>query len=118
LLQIWILPDRMGVTPRYAEKSFAGASSGLLHLVASKSARGGSIATNQDADLWLGKLAPGDRITHSFAPKRHGWVHVAEGELTLNGQTLKGGDGAALSDERTIELGATRPSQVLVFDLN
>ena len=118
LLQIWIQSDRKGVTPRYAEKSFAKAPSGVLHLVASKTGRTGSIAIHQDADLWLAKLSPGDRVAHKLASGRNAWVHVATGEVTLNGQALSGGDAAALSEETALELSATKPAQVLLFDLN
>lgn len=118
LLQIWIVPDRKGVTPRYVEKSLADAAAGEFHLVASKTGRGGSIAIHQDADLWLARLDAGQRVTHSFASKRHAWVHVAEGGVSLNGKPLQGGDGAAVSGERTLELSATKPAQVLLFDLN
>ena len=66
LLQIWIMLDHQGVKPAYAEKSFAQAEPGRLHLVASKSGREGSIPINQDADLFLGKLKNGDRASHSI----------------------------------------------------
>src|SRR5882757_9373081 len=83
LLQIWIQPDRKGVTPRYAEKSLKDSATGALRLVTSKTGRDGSIAIHQDADLWLGKLEPGDQATHSLAPARHAWLHVAEGQIVL-----------------------------------
>jgi redox-sensitive bicupin YhaK (pirin superfamily) len=118
LLQIWIQPDRKGVSPRYGEKSFANAPTGKLHLVTSKTGRDGSIAIHQDADLWLAKLGPGDRVTHQLAPGRHAWIHVAEGEVSLDGTKLQGGDAVALSEERTLELSAAKPAQVLLFDLN
>src|SRR5882672_757058 len=118
LLQIWIQPDRKGATPRYAEKSLKEAPAGTLHLVTSKTGRGGSIAINQDADLWLGKLDAGNRVAHKLAPGRHAWVHVAEGEVSLNGKTLSGGDAAAVTEESALELRATKPAQVLLFDLN
>lgn len=118
LLQIWIRPDTKGVQPRYAEKSFAQVAPGALQLVTSKTGREGSIAIHQDADLWLAKLSAGQSVTHPLASGRHAWIHVAEGEVTLNGQTLTGGDAAALSDEQTIELSAKKPAQVLLFDLN
>lgn len=85
LLQIWIQPDKKGAEPRYAEKSLKDASPGALNLVTSKSGRDGSIAINQDADLWLAKLEAGNRVTHKLAPDRHAWLHVAEGEVSLNG---------------------------------
>ena len=117
LLQIWVEPNRKGVTPRYAEKSFSSVAPGALHLVTSQSGRDGSIAIHQDADLWLAKLDAGNAATHNLAPGRQAWVHVAEGEVTLNGQVLQGGDSAAVSDETVLELNATKPAQVLVFDL-
>ena len=117
LLQIWIVPDEKGVTPRYAEKSMKDAASGL-HLITSKSGRDGSIAIHQDADLYLGKLDVGQSVTHQLGANRHAWLHVAEGEITLNGQTLSGGDAAAISDERALDLRGAKPAQVLLFDLD
>ena len=117
LLQIWIQPDQKGVKPRYAEKSFKDAETGKLHLVTSKAGRDGSMAIHQDAELWLAKLEPNNRVKHHLANQRHAWLHVAEGEVTLNGQTLNGGDAAAVTGE-DLELAATKPSQVLLFDLN
>jgi quercetin 2,3-dioxygenase len=118
LLQIWIQPDRTGVTPRYAERAMATAAGGKLHLVTSKTGREGSLAIHQDADLWLAKLSPGDRVAHQLAPGRRAWVHAAEGEVKLNGKTLRGGDAAAVTGEATLELSATKRAQVLLFDLN
>ena len=118
LLQIWIQPDRKGTKPRYAEKALTLAAAGQLHLVASKAGRDGSIAINQDADLFLAKLNAGDAVEHRLAPQRHAWVHVAEGEVNLNGQVLKAGDAAALSNETAVSLKAAQPAQVLLFDLN
>jgi redox-sensitive bicupin YhaK (pirin superfamily) len=118
LLQIWIVPDARGVTPRYAEKSFKDATPGKLQLVTSKTGRDGSIAIHQDADLWLAKLDAGQRVTHPLTSGRNAWIHVAEGEVSLNGKTLQDGDAAAVSDETKLELSADKPAQVLLFDLN
>lgn len=118
LLQIWILPDQRGVTPRYAEQSFAEAETGRLHLVASKSGRDGSIAIHQDADLWLARLEPGQSIAHSLAPGRHAWIHVADGEVEADGELLKGGDALSLSGESGIRLACNKAARVLVFDLD
>ena len=118
LLQIWIQPDAKGAKPRYGEKSFVDAPAGRLHLVASKTGREGSIAIHQDADLWLARLTDGQTVMHELKPKRHAWVHVAEGEVTLNGKMLKGGDAAAVSDEPKLELTGKGNAQVLLFDLS
>ena len=118
LLQIWIQPDKRNVTPRYAEKSFQHAHTGRWHLVASKTGRDGSIAIHQDADLWLARLGSGDRVRHKLASGRHGWMHVAEGEVLLDGERLSAGDAGMTSEEGSLELSATKPAQVLLFDLS
>ncbi len=118
LLQIWIQPDKKGAKPRYAEKVMSRARTGVLHLVASKSGRDDSIAINQDADLFLAKLNSGDSVEHALRLNRQAWVHVAEGEVELNGKKLNAGDAAAVSEENELRLTARQPAQVLLFDLN
>ena len=118
LLQVWIVPDEKGVTPRYAEKSMKDAATGALHLIASKTGRDGSMAIHQDADLWLAKLDANQSVTHPLAPGRHAWLHLAEGEIILNGQTLAAGDAAAIDNEPSLKLSGAKPSQILLFDLN
>jgi len=118
LLQIWILPDVKGAKPRYAEKSLSAKLAGQLHLITSKTGRDDSIAIRQDADLWQAKMEAGQNVSHTLAKNRNAWVHVAEGEVVLNGKTLSVGDAAAVSDESKLQLSANKPSQVLLFDLN
>jgi redox-sensitive bicupin YhaK (pirin superfamily) len=118
LLQIWIEPDKKGVAPRYAEKSLVNAPTGKLHLVTSKTGRDNSISIHQDADLWLGKLEPGNRVNHELGAGRHAWLHVAEGEVSLNGEKLVAGDAAAIENPGELKLSANKQSQVLLFDLN
>ena len=118
LLQIWIKPDTKGAKPNYAERDFKNAPIGQLNLIASKTGRDGSIAINQDVELLVGKFNGGETITHALRSNRHAWLHVAEGEVTLNGQKLTAGDGVAVSEEHELKLTASKPGQVLLFDLN
>ena len=118
LLQVWIMPEAKGVKPRYEEKSMKDAATGVLHLITSKAGRDGSMAIHQDADLWLAKLDPNQSVTHPLAPGRHAWIHVAEGEVTLNGEVLSGGDAAAVRDESALTLAGKKSAQILIFDLN
>lgn len=120
-LQIWIVPERTGLTPGYEQKTFSDAEKqGKLRLVASRDGREGSVTVHQDVSLHAGLFAPGERATLGLAPGRHAWVHVAKGAARVNGQRLEAGDAAAISDEREVvvegpEDGA--PGEVLVFDL-
>ena len=118
LLQIWIQPDRQGVQPRYADRALRKETGNLLELIASRAGRDGSFAIHQDADLWLGRFEPGTHALHPLAPGRHAWVHVAEGEILLDGVRLASGDAAGVSEQSQLEILAEKASQVLLFDLN
>ena len=118
LLQIWIFPDQKGVKPGYAEKSFAKAELGRLHLIASKAGRDGSIAINQDTSLYLGKLSEGDTVKQTIGTTRHAWVQLIAGELDVNGTKLLPGDAAAVSDVDSLVISASKASDFLLFDLN
>ena len=118
LLQMWVLPDKRGYEPRYAEKKMTDAATGRFHLITSKTGRDGSLAINQDTELLLGKFKHGDSVTHTLRPRRHAWVHVAEGNVELNGQPLTGGDGVEVSDETELKFTAQGDAQVLIFDMN
>jgi redox-sensitive bicupin YhaK (pirin superfamily) len=118
LLQIWIYPEKRGLTPGYAQESFPGEKRrGQLKLVASKDGRDGSVSFHQDASVYAAALGPGQKVSHTLAPGRAAWVQVATGALTLNGQRLNAGDGAAVSDETSLELIGVEDGETLVFDL-
>jgi redox-sensitive bicupin YhaK (pirin superfamily) len=117
-LQIWLLPDASGLKPSYEQRAFPPeARKGRLALVGSHDAREGSITIHQDVALYSAALDPGDRVSHAIESGRHVWVQVARGALTVNGQSLTAGDGAALSEESAVELAASAPSEALLFDL-
>ena len=118
LLQIWIMPDAKGVKPRYAERNMAKAETGKFHLIASKTGRDGSMEIHQDADLLLAKLDAGQSVSHALGKDRHVWVHVAEGEVSINGKKFSRGDALGMSEETSLEIAASKPAQVLLFDLN
>jgi redox-sensitive bicupin YhaK (pirin superfamily) len=119
-LQIWILPDRAGHEPGYEQKAFPEAERrGRLRLVASQDGADGSVTLHQDARLYLGLFAEGERARHALANGRGAWVQVARGQATVNGQALSAGDGAAIEGEAAVEVAGRGDgvAEVLVFDL-
>jgi len=117
-LQIWILPDREGLPPGYEQRFFPSAEKqGRLRLVASPDGTEDSVTVHQDARLYISHLGAADTVVHDIKPGRHAWLQVASGTVTLNGQSLLAGDGAAVSDEQRLEIGADTGSEVLLFDL-
>ena len=117
LLQIWILPNRPGVTPSYEQKRFEDVElANRLRLVASPDGRDGSVTIHQDALVLAARLNGGE-LTHALAPGRRAWVQVARGEIALNGRRLAAGDGAGVEDEPRAVLAAGDEAEVLLFDL-
>ncbi len=119
LLQIWILPTKEGDKPGYEQKTFGDAEKrGKLRLVASPDGADGSVTIHQDAHIYASVLDKSSTVSLDLKPGRHAWVHVARGSAALNGTPLKAGDGAAVSDEKRIELtGSEADSEILVFEL-
>ena len=117
LLQIWILPNRQGVTPSYEQIRIEPAKlANRLRLVASPDGHDDSVTIHQDARVYAARLN-GTEVTHSLAFGRHAWLQVARGELTLNGQALTAGDGAGIENESRLTLAANDTAELLLFDL-
>jgi quercetin 2,3-dioxygenase len=117
-LQIWILPERPGLTPRYDQRAFPEKDRrDRLVRIISPDAGGGSLRIFQDVSVYLGSLSEGAEVSHSIAADRHAWIQVARGAVSLNGTPLKQGDGAAVTGERSLTLRSSDDSEILLFDL-
>jgi redox-sensitive bicupin YhaK (pirin superfamily) len=118
LLQIWIEPNVRGIRPGYEETTIADADKrGLLRLIASPTGGEGAVKIHQDARVYAGLLDGSDSVTHNVAPGRRVYVHVARGEVTVNGEVLSGGDGARITGVIAVNLTGAKAAEVLLFDL-
>ena len=120
MLQIWLLPEKKNLQPSYEQTYFAPEEKqGKLRLVASRGGDDGSVHINQDVRLYASILAAGDAVKHELAEGRYAWVQLISGELAVNGETLKPGDGAAISEETLLKFKANADgTEFLLFDLN
>ena len=116
-LQIWIVPNVRGIEPGYEQKNFTADLPGQLRLVASPDGQQGSLTIHQDAFVYAGKPVDGQTLNHPLAAKRTAYVHIAKGQLDLNGIPLQAGDGATITDKSTVTLTGMNQAEVLVFDL-
>jgi len=116
-LQIWIVPGKRGQSPAYGDRTFDREQAARdFVLLASRDGRDGSIALNQDVDLWVTRLDGTAARTLDVTPGRSAWLHVARGSVVVNGHKLDDGDAAAISEE-VITLTNGEQAEVLVFDL-
>jgi redox-sensitive bicupin YhaK (pirin superfamily) len=117
-LQIWIIPSHGGFAPSYEQKTYSAEDKrGRLRIVVSPDGRDGSVSIHQDASMFAGLFDGDESATHDFAPGRLGYVHVARGEVTVNGRALKAGDALMYKDEPRVTIENGNGAEVLVFDL-
>ena len=118
LYQIWIFPEKKGITPSYEQKRFAESERlNRLRLVASPDGAEGSLHVNADVRIYLSTLQASQSVSLTIADRRHVWLQVLSGNITVREENLYSGDGAALSDETVIDIHATADSEILIFDL-
>ncbi len=117
-LQIWILPEQDGLRPEYEQRSFPGSERlGRLRLIASRDGREGSLTIHQNVNVYDALLACGNAIRYQLDADRNAWIQVVKGVVSINGTPLGAGDGAAISEETSLDITATKDAEILLFDL-
>jgi quercetin 2,3-dioxygenase len=117
-LQIWIIPNVRGVEPSYEEQRYSSEEKrGRLRLIASPEGSDGSVMIHQDARVFAGLFNGGERARLDVQPERASYVHMARGQLTVNGEVLSAGDALMVSGGGELTLQAGKEAEVLVFDL-
>lgn len=117
-LQIWLMPKMGGGEPRYAEKSLGqGARSNDLTLLFAAEPRDGAVGIRADGDIYFGKLESGKELVHRPSAGRAQWLHVISGDLSVSGEELSAGDGAAFENLDALEIQSRANAQFLLFDL-
>jgi redox-sensitive bicupin YhaK (pirin superfamily) len=117
-LQIWIIPNQIGLTPSYEQKAFPEEEKrGRLRLVASPDGREGSVTIHQDVLLYSGLFDGEENAEYSVPPGRLAYAHLATGEADVNGHSLTAGDALLYKDELKITIANGKNAEILVFDL-
>ena len=118
LYQIWLLPERNGLKPEYEQRRFSEAEKqGRFCLVASPEGEDGSLTIHQDARIYLANVEKGTALNHALQSGRYAWLQILRGKVALNGHTLSAGDGAAVSEEKILEVAGQEDSELTLFDL-
>ncbi len=117
LLQIWITPDRKGVSPRYQQVRLPNKENEWI-LLASKGGEEESLRIHQDVKVYALNLTPEIPAEKSLDPGRYGWIQVTEGSVDFRGEKLKQGDGVALDSGSSLALISEGSAKILFFDLN
>jgi quercetin 2,3-dioxygenase len=122
LLQIWIIPDTLDLIPSYEQKAFpTDEKQGKLRLVASPDGRDGSVTIHQNAEMYVGLIGANDSIPYQVEPDRSVWLHVAQGEISIEDthsqMILTAGDAIAYAGSSNLQLSSPNNGEVILFDL-
>jgi quercetin 2,3-dioxygenase len=117
-LQIWILPEERGIAPGYEQQAIdLSAARGKFHPIASRQVGPGRVKLHQDAGISAAILESGESLVHRLANRRHAWLQLARGAITVNGDALGAGDGAAINAESELTIEAEAGAEIFLFDL-
>lgn len=117
-LQIWITPDQKNVTPRYQQVHFDETSKcGQLRLIISAEGQDGSLSVYQDVKVYAGLFDGDESAQLALNADRYAYIHLAKGDLEINGYRFQAGDGARIRKESELTFSKGNQAEVLVFDL-
>lgn len=117
-LQMWVLPREEGVTARYDQRSFdAAGRRDRWQVLASDDGAGGGLAIGQDATVSVADVSEGARVERAIADGRFGYLHVAFGEVEVDGTELRAGDAVKIAGPAEVVVVGKEESEVVLFEL-
>ncbi|MBL8088423.1 MAG: pirin family protein [Chthonomonas sp.] len=118
MLQIWIEPRELNTKPTYDDRHWSDEDKlGKWLLMLSPDAEAGSMAIRQDAKVYSTILRDDQAIEVAVGDGRYGYLHVADGEVRVDGEVLKAGDALELTGPVSMNMSAAQFGELLFFDL-
>ncbi len=117
IFQIWILPRERGGEPFWDQKPFPKDDrSGRFVTLASGNGDPDALPIRANARVLGATIKAGETATYELGEGRHAYLASTFGELEVNGVRVSARDGAAISDEPTIEVKALADAEVVLVD--
>ena len=118
-LQIWIIPNKKNVQPRYDQKSFSEEEKkNKLLTIISPIGESEGVNIHQDAWFSLGRLDKGTELNYALKNKNHGvYAFVLEGDITINEMALNRRDGLGLSEVDNLKITADSDAEILLMEV-
>ncbi|MFA5960311.1 MAG: pirin family protein [Tatlockia sp.] len=116
-LQIWILPESLGIKPGYEQKPIKKIANQWI-LIGSQDAGKDTILIHQNVKLFAATLSTGTLLPYSFTANRRGWLQMIKGKIQLNETVISCGDGIGMEGMETITITCIEEAELLFFDLN
>ena len=118
LFQIWIEPNKNGVRPRYAQKSFADAKKSNFQLLVSPTGAKESLGIHQDAYICLARVDRDHPLNFELQDKRHGvYLFVIGGSIDVAGETLGARDAMGITETDKVRIESPKSAELLIIEV-
>ena len=117
LLQIWIVPNKKDIQPKYSEWKPKSPNLEGLNLFASPTGENESVQIQQDCKVYYGEFKNPFQQKYGLEKGRAVWIQMIGGSLTISGDTLNCGDAASIQDHQEIQFSTENGTKFLLFDL-
>lgn len=119
LLQIWVLPDRKQVTPRYDQISLSDLEKeNEFYQILSPNPDDAGVWIYQQAWFSIGKFSEDTTKTYQLKNENNGlYVFVIDGKVNVGENRLEKRDGLGIWETQNIELSLTKGCQVLLMEV-
>ena len=116
--QIWIYPDRRGLTPSYDQKTYDPSNwKNKLFPVASGQNIPGTVTFFTDATIYRSDLDSGKLVTFEGTKGRRIFIYLTTGKLTINDEDLDEKYQARIDIDEPLRILAQRNSQFILIDV-
>lgn len=119
-LQIWIIPEKKNVEPRYDQQNFSGAdkTNQWLTVVSPIGTRDGGVQVHQQAWFSLSTLEAGKSLDYQLHRNENGiYIFILEGNAEVNGQVLARRDGLAVWETDRVSLTSSTGAEILLMEV-
>lgn len=116
LVQMWVLPGKLGTAPSYGQRDFTvdDRRNKWLTIVSGEESVEAPIRITQKATFSVARLE-NSSLLKKFAPKRYGFLFVADGSVEANGEMLRAGDAVRLYDVERLAVKGS--GELVLWDL-
>lgn len=118
-LQIWVIPNKMNVTPRYGQITISdNPKPNDFQQIVSPNKEDEGVWVHQDAWFHLAKFDKG--IAKEYTLKKEGngvYVFILEGKAKVGDQILERRDGLGISETNSFKLEALEDSEILLMEV-
>lgn len=118
--QIWVIPNKRNVEPRYAQQHFSAADkhNQLITVVSPIGTDDGGVQIHQDAWFSLANLDKDKEVSYSLKNKDNGvYAFVIEGNANINGIELNRRDGLGITETDLLTIKAGTAAEILLMEV-